>query len=107
VPEEHKSRVEEAMKESVVMATKGRRYVDHVKTRLKFDSKDSESSSYKGATGAAPGRWQTAAEELGEELGEVFEEESDSEDEGKRSPWDELRRPAGLHERLRAYAGQR
>jgi hypothetical protein len=32
VPEELKDRVEEAMKESVVMATKGRRYVDHVKT---------------------------------------------------------------------------
>jgi hypothetical protein len=69
------------MKESVVMATKGRRYVDHVKTRLVFGSKDSESSSYKGPTGSAPRRWQTAAEELGEELGEVFEEESESEDE--------------------------
>jgi putative ubiquitin-RnfH superfamily antitoxin RatB of RatAB toxin-antitoxin module len=81
VPEELKDRVEEAMKESVVMATKGRRYVDHVKTRLEFGSKDSESGSYKGARGAVPGRWQTAAEELGEELGEVFEEESESEDE--------------------------
>jgi hypothetical protein len=89
VPEELKDRVEEAMKESVVMATKGRRYVDHVKTRLEFGSKDSESDSYKGATGAAPGRWQTAAEELGEELGdelgeelgEVFEEGSESEGE--------------------------
>jgi hypothetical protein len=50
-----------------VIAKKGRRYVDHVKTRLEFGSKDSESSSYKGATGAVPGRWQTAAEELGEE----------------------------------------
>ncbi len=38
-----------------------------MKTQLEFGSKDSESSSYKGATGAAPGRWQTAAEELGEE----------------------------------------
>ncbi len=85
VPEELKGRVEEAMKESVVMATKGRRYVDHVKTRLVFGSKDSESSSYKSAAGLAPGRWQTAAEELGEEigeeLGEVFDEESESEDE--------------------------
>jgi hypothetical protein len=45
VPEELKDRVEEAMKESVVMATKGRRYVDHVKTRLEFGSKDSESGS--------------------------------------------------------------
>jgi hypothetical protein len=77
VPEELKDRVEEAMKESVVMVTKGRRYVDHVKTRLEFGSKDSESGSYKGATGAVPMRWQTAAEELGE----VFEEESGSEDE--------------------------
>jgi hypothetical protein len=77
VPEELKDQVEEAMKESVVMATKGRRYVDHVKTRLEFGSKDSESGSYKAATGAVPGRWQTAAEELGE----VFEEESESEDE--------------------------
>jgi hypothetical protein len=73
VPEELKGRVEEAMKESVVIATKGRRYMDHVKTRLEFGSKDSDSSSYKGAAGAAPGRWQTAAEELGEE--------SESEDE--------------------------
>jgi hypothetical protein len=77
LPEELKGRVEEAMKESVVMATKGRRYVDHGKTRLEFGSKDSESGSYKGATGAVPGRWQTAAEELGE----VFEEESESENE--------------------------
>jgi hypothetical protein len=72
VPEELRDRVEEAMKESVVMATKGRRYVDHVKTRLEFGSKDSESGSYKGAMGAVPVRWQTAAEELRE----VFEEES-------------------------------
>ncbi len=67
VPEELKGRVEEAIQESVVMARKGRRYVDHVKTRLEFGSKDSEASSYKDAVGAAPGRWQTAAEELGEE----------------------------------------
>ncbi len=52
-----------------------------MKTRLEFGSKDSESGSYKGAVGAVPGRWQTAAEELGEELEEVFEEESESEDE--------------------------
>ncbi len=77
MPEELKGRVEEAMKESVVMATKGRRYVDHVKTRLEFGSKDLESGSYKGAVGAIPAKWQTAAEELGE----VFEEESESEDE--------------------------
>jgi hypothetical protein len=73
VPEELKGRVEEAIQESVVMARKGRRYVDHVKTRLEFGSKDSEASSYKDAVGAAHGRWQTAAEELGEE--------SESEDE--------------------------
>jgi hypothetical protein len=68
VPEELKGRVEQAIQDSVVMARKGRRYVDHVKTRLEFISKDSE-GSYKEATGegAAPGRWQTAAEELGEE----------------------------------------
>jgi hypothetical protein len=73
VPEELKGRVEEAIKESVMMAKKGRRYVDHVKTRLEFGSKDPESSSYKDAAGAAPGRWQMATEELGEE--------SESEDE--------------------------
>jgi hypothetical protein len=76
IPEELKDRMEEAMKESVVIATKGRRYVDHVKTRQDF-SKDSESGSSKAAAGAAPGGWQTAAEELGE----VFEEDSESEDE--------------------------
>jgi DNA-binding transcriptional regulator GbsR (MarR family) len=52
-PEELKGRVEEAIKESVVMAKKGRRYVDQVKTRLEFGSKDSESSSYKGTTGGS------------------------------------------------------
>jgi hypothetical protein len=77
IPEELKDRMEEAMKESVVMATKGRWYVDYVKTRLDFGSKDSESSSYKAAAGAVPGGWQTAAEETGE----VFEVESESEDE--------------------------
>jgi hypothetical protein len=77
IPDELKDRMEEAMKESVVMATKGRQYVDHVKTRLDFGSKDSESSSYKVAAGAAPGGWQTVAEELGE----VFEEEGEPEDE--------------------------
>jgi hypothetical protein len=43
--------------------------VDHVKARLEFISKDSESGSYKGPTGegVAPGQWRTAAEELGEE----------------------------------------
>jgi hypothetical protein len=74
-PEELKGRVEEAIKESVVMAKKGRRYVDHVKTRLEFGSKDSESISYKDAVGTALGRWQTAAEELGE--GSESEDEAD------------------------------
>ncbi len=80
IPEELKDRMEEAMKESVVIATKGMRYVDHVKTCLDF-SKDSESGSSKAAVGAAPGGWQTAAEELGE----VFEEESESEDEAEET----------------------
>jgi hypothetical protein len=74
VPEGLKDRVEEAIKESVAIAARGRRYVDHVKTRLDF-SKDSESGSSKAAAGAAPGGWQTAAEELGEELGEEFRED--------------------------------
>jgi hypothetical protein len=74
VPEGLRDQVEEAMKESVAIAAKGRRYVDHVKARLDF-SRDSESGSSKAAAGAASGGWQTAAEELGEELGEEFEEE--------------------------------
>jgi hypothetical protein len=57
------------MKETVAVAAKGRRYVDHVRARLDF-SKDSESSSSRAAIGAAPGGWRTAAEELGEELEE-------------------------------------
>jgi hypothetical protein len=61
VPEELKDRVEEAMKESVVMATKGRQYVDHVKACLEFGSKDSESGSYKGAMVAIPVRWQRSS----------------------------------------------
>jgi hypothetical protein len=54
-----------------MMAQKGRLYMDHVKARLEFISKDSESGSYKGATGegAMPGQWRTAVEELGEEDG--------------------------------------
>jgi hypothetical protein len=87
VPEGLKDRVEEAMRESVAIATKGRRYVDHVKTRLDF-SKDSESGSSKAATGAAIGGWQTAAEELGE----VSAEDSDSDDESE----DEAGRTAGV-----------
>jgi hypothetical protein len=70
IPEELKDRMEEAVKESVVMATKGRWYVDHVKTHLDFGSKDSESSSSRAAAAAAPAGWQTAAEELGEVFGE-------------------------------------
>jgi hypothetical protein len=54
--------------------------VDHVRARLDF-SKDSESSSSRAATGAAPGGWRTAAEELGEKLEEGPGEE-DGEQEG-------------------------
>jgi hypothetical protein len=70
-PAELKDRVEQAIQDSVMMAQKGRRYVDHVKARLEFISKDLESGSYKGATGegAMPGQRRTAAEELGEEDG--------------------------------------
>jgi hypothetical protein len=50
-PVDLKDRVQQVIQESVVMAQKGRRYMDHVKTRLEFLSKDSESGSYKGATG--------------------------------------------------------
>ncbi len=76
MPKGLRDRVEEAMKESVAIAARGRRYVDHVKARLDF-SKDSESGSSKAAAGAASGEWQTAAEELGEELGVEFEEEAE------------------------------
>jgi hypothetical protein len=74
--------MEEAGKESVVIAKKGRRYVDLVKTCLDFGSKHSESSSSRAAAGAAPGGWQTAAEELGE----VFEGEGESEEEVEETP---------------------
>jgi hypothetical protein len=69
VPAELKVRVEQAIQDSVMMAEKGKRYVDHVKARLEFISKDSESGSYKGPTGerAMPSQWRTAAEELGDE----------------------------------------
>ncbi len=69
VPAELKERVEQAMQDSAMMAKKGKRYVDHVKARLEFISKDSESGSSKGPTGEGPmpGRWRTVAEELGEE----------------------------------------
>jgi hypothetical protein len=48
---------------------KGKRYVEHVRARLKFISADSESGSYKGPTGkgAAANPWRQAAEELREE----------------------------------------
>jgi hypothetical protein len=57
-PAELKDRVEQAIQDSVMMAQKGKRYVDHVKARLEFISKDSESGSYKGPTGegAMPGQ---------------------------------------------------
>jgi hypothetical protein len=51
VPAELKCRVEQALQESVMMAQKGQRYVDHVKARLEFISKDSDSGSYKGPAG--------------------------------------------------------
>ncbi len=71
VPAELKDRVEQAMQDSAMMAKIGKRYVDHVKARLGFISKDSESGSYKGPTGEGPmpGQWRPAAEELGEEDG--------------------------------------
>jgi hypothetical protein len=81
VPEGLEGRVEEAMRESVAIATRGRRYVDHVKTRLDF-SKDSESGSSKVAVGAATGGWQTAAEELGEVLTESSESDDEPEEDG-------------------------
>ncbi len=57
IPEELKDRMEEAMKESVVMATKGRQYVDHVKTRLDFSSKDSGVEQLQGCCGGGvPGK---------------------------------------------------
>jgi hypothetical protein len=119
VPESLKARVEEAMKESIAVAAKGRRFVDHVRARLDF-SKDSEFSGSRAATGAAPEGWRTAAEELGEELMEEFEEEA----EGGGRPAGNLgasgaverdttatggvgpQVPDGVHEELRADAGQ-
>jgi gas vesicle protein len=51
VPAELKERVEQAIQDSVMIAEKGKQYVDHVKARLEFISKDSESGSCKGPTG--------------------------------------------------------
>ncbi len=51
VPAVLKDRVEQAIQDSVMMAEKGQRYVDHMKARLEFISKDSESGGYKGPTG--------------------------------------------------------
>ncbi len=67
LPEELKERVEQALQDSVMMVEKGKWYVDHVRARLEFISKDSESGSYKGPSGegAMPNQWRTAAEELG------------------------------------------
>ncbi len=66
IPAELKERVEQAIQDSVKIAEKGKRYVDHVRARL---DKDSESGSYKGPTGegAMPSQWRTALEELGDE----------------------------------------
>jgi hypothetical protein len=78
------------------VAAKGRRFVDHVRARLDF-SKDSESSSSRAAIGAAPGGWQTAAEELGEELGERDEEQEEpvTEPRGDQEPAEETGRDRG------------
>ncbi len=95
------------MRESVVFAMKGRRYVDHVKTRLDF-SKDSESGSSKAATGAATRGWQIAAEELGEVLAESSESDDELEDRRCREDGGgDSQRPTGLHEGLWADVGQR
>ncbi len=71
--------MEQALQESVMMAQKGQRYLDHVKARLEFISKDSDLGSYKGPAGegATPCQWQTVAEELGEEdeMGDNIEDE--------------------------------
>ncbi len=85
VPENLRARVEEAMQESVAVAAKGRRFVDHVRARLDF-SKDSESSGSRAAAGAARGGWQTAAEELGEELMDELQEEAERREEPSRNP---------------------
>jgi hypothetical protein len=77
--------VEEAMKESVAVAAKGRRFVDHVRARLDF-SKDSESSGSRAAIGAAQGGWRSAAEELREELGEGPREQLEEDDGEERGP---------------------
>ncbi len=77
------------MRESVAIAMRGRRYVDHVKTRLDF-SKDSESGSSRAAAGATTGGWQTAVEELGEVLTESSESDDKPEEE------DEAKKPAGV-----------
>jgi hypothetical protein len=50
VPAELKGRVEQALQDSVMMAQKGQRYVDHIKVCPEFISKDSDSGSYKGNT---------------------------------------------------------
>jgi hypothetical protein len=75
VPEGLKDRVEEAIKESVAIAARGRRYVDHVKTRLDF-SKDLESSSSKAAGGAAPGGGRPRRRSSGRSSGRSLERRS-------------------------------
>jgi F0F1-type ATP synthase membrane subunit b/b' len=69
MPAKLKERVEQAIQDSVVIAEKGKRYVDHVRARLEFISKDSDSVSYKGPTGegVVPSQWRTTTEELGDE----------------------------------------
>ncbi len=68
--------MEEALKESIAIAARGRRYVDHVRARLDF-SKDSSQAAPEPLQERPRGGWQTAAEELGEELGEESGEEAE------------------------------
>jgi tRNA G10 N-methylase Trm11 len=51
IPAEFKEQAEQAVQDSIKMVEEGKRYVGHVRARLKFLSADSESGSYKGPTG--------------------------------------------------------
>jgi hypothetical protein len=46
--------VEQAVQDSIKMAEKGKRYVEHVRAQLEFISADLESGSYKGPTRKGP-----------------------------------------------------
>ncbi len=118
MPESLKDRVEEALKETVAVAAKGRRYVDHVRARLDF-SKDSESSSSRAAVGAAPGVANRGGRARGGVGGGAWGGEQGNGEIGRRA---RDRRganggchrdqrggpqvPGGVHEELRADAGQ-